>query len=44
VLFLLASMGAFAVPRNVERLNVPPWLPNMTVTGDATGHDREDRD
>jgi hypothetical protein len=42
VVFLLLSLGAFAVPRNVQSLNVPPWLPNMT--GDETGHDREDED
>ena len=42
VVFLLASMGAFAVPRNVQRLNVPPWLPNMT--GDEAGRDREHED
>lgn len=39
VVFLLLSMGVFAVPRNVERLDVPPWLPN--ITGDETGRDRE---
>lgn len=42
VLFLLALMGAFAIPRNVQRLNVPPGMPN--VPGDITQHDEEHQD
>jgi ABC-type nickel/cobalt efflux system permease component RcnA len=42
VLLLLILMGAFAIPRNVERLNVPPGMTN--APGDITKHEREDRD
>jgi cyanate permease len=42
VLLLLAVMGAFAIPRNVERLEVPPGMPN--APGDITEHERERRD
>lgn len=42
VILLLVLLGAFAVPRNVERLNVPPGMLNMA--GDVTRHERERED
>jgi membrane protein implicated in regulation of membrane protease activity len=42
VLLLLALLGAFAIPRNVQQLEVPPGMPN--APGDITEHERERRD
>jgi membrane protein implicated in regulation of membrane protease activity len=39
VLLLLALIGAIGIPRNVERLEVPPGMPN--APGDITEHERE---
>jgi hypothetical protein len=41
VVLLFILMGAFAIPRNVQRLNIPPFLPN--ARGDETTHDDEGR-
>ena len=43
VVLLLLLMGAFAVPQNVQRLNVPPWG-FFNAPGDVTHRDRERRD
>jgi hypothetical protein len=42
VVLLLLLLGAFAIPRNVHDLNVPPGMPNMP--GDVTRHERESED
>jgi uncharacterized membrane protein YoaK (UPF0700 family) len=42
VILLLVLMAAFAIPRNVERLNVPPGFTN--APGDVTHREREQED